>query len=71
MENKERFADKIRRYRKWKPWVEMKELLVIAIGCAPFAIAVNRLLIPHAIVGTFIPFIALNKASNKNITVQY
>lgn len=51
MENKERFADKIRRYRKWKPWVEMKELLVIAIGCAPFAIAVNRLLIPHAIVG--------------------
>ena len=33
----ERFADKIRRYRKWKPWVEIKELLVIAIGCVPFA----------------------------------
>lgn len=47
----ERFADKIRRYRKWKPWVEIKELLVIAIGCVPFAIAVNRLLIPHAVVG--------------------
>ena len=30
---------------------EVKELLMIALGAIPFAIAVNRILVPHAIVG--------------------
>lgn len=51
MTNREALVERLRRYRRWKPWVEIKELLVIAICCGPFAIAVNRILIPHAIVG--------------------
>jgi len=41
----------IRRPDKLKLLRELKELLVIAIGAAPFATAVNRILVPHAIVG--------------------
>jgi len=41
----------IRRPDKLKLLRELKELMVIAIGAAPFAIAVNRILVPHAIVG--------------------
>ena len=44
-------AERLRHYRRWRPFVEAKELIVIALCCAPFAIALNRLLIPHAIVG--------------------
>ncbi len=51
MANREKLAERLRQYRRWRPFVEAKELLVIALCCAPFAIAVNRLLIPHAIVG--------------------
>jgi len=41
----------IRRPDKLKLLRELKELFVIAIGAAPFAIAVNQILVPHAIVG--------------------
>lgn len=41
----------IRRPDKLKLLRELKELLVIALGAAPFAIVVNRILVPHAIVG--------------------
>ncbi len=41
----------IRRPDKLKLLRELKELFVIALGAGPFAIAVNRLLVPHAIVG--------------------
>lgn len=44
-------VERLRHYRRWRPFVEAKELFVIAICCAPFAVALNRLLIPHAIVG--------------------
>ncbi|MBO4666105.1 MAG: YitT family protein [Paludibacteraceae bacterium] len=44
-------VERLKRYRRWRPLVEVKELVVIALCCAPFAIALNRLLIPHAIVG--------------------
>ena len=49
--NRTVLAERLRHYRRWRPIVEAKELLVIALCCAPFAIALNRLLIPHAIVG--------------------
>jgi len=41
----------IRRPDKLKLLREFKELFVIALGAGPFAIAVNRILVPHAIVG--------------------
>ena len=50
-ENKSALAERLHNYRRWKPFVEAKEIFVIALCCAPFAIALNRLLIPHAIVG--------------------
>ncbi|MBQ6777683.1 MAG: YitT family protein [Paludibacteraceae bacterium] len=40
-----------RRPDKYKLLREIKELVVIAIGAIPFSIAVNRILVPHAIVG--------------------
>jgi len=49
--NRAILVERLRRYKRWRPFVEAKELLVIALACAPFAIALNRLLIPHAIVG--------------------
>lgn len=51
MVNRAELVERLRRYRRWKPFVEAKELFVIALCCGPFAIALNRLLIPHAIVG--------------------
>ncbi|MCQ2330897.1 MAG: YitT family protein [Paludibacteraceae bacterium] len=41
----------IRKPDKLKVLRELKELLVIALGAGPFAIAVNRILVPHAVVG--------------------
>lgn len=37
--------------RTWKILVEVKECLFIAIAVAAYAVAVNRILVPHAIVG--------------------
>jgi len=41
----------IRRPEKLKLFRVLKELFVIALGAGPFAIAVNQILVPHAIVG--------------------
>ena len=37
-------------YRKMKPFVEAKELFMIALCTIPYALAVNQILVPHAIV---------------------
>ena len=41
----------LRQYRRMLPWITIKELLMIVISTIPYAIAVNQLLVPHAIVG--------------------
>lgn len=35
--------------QKW--WVELRELVIIALCVAPYALVVNRVLVPHAIIG--------------------
>lgn len=49
--SKAELEERLHNYRRMKPFIAAKELLVIAAACAPFAIAVNRILLPHAIVG--------------------
>lgn len=49
--NRARLQERIRRARKWKPLIEIKELLLIALFTIPYGIVVNRILVPHAIVG--------------------
>ena len=39
------------RYRRILPWITLKELLMIIVSTIPYAITVNQLLVPHAIVG--------------------
>ena len=36
--------------KKWKPFIEAKELILIAICTLPYAVAVNQILIPHNVV---------------------
>ena len=43
--------DQLKRYRRMLPWITMKELLLIVVCTIPYAITVNQLLVPHAIVG--------------------
>lgn len=38
-------------YRRTLPWITIKELILIALCTIPYAIVVNQLLVPHAIVG--------------------
>ena len=38
-------------YRKMLPWITLKELLLITLSTVPYALTVNQLLVPHAIVG--------------------
>ena len=40
----------IDRYRKWKPFTEVKELILIAICTIPYALAVNQIIVPQNIV---------------------
>ncbi|MGN0227711.1 MAG: YitT family protein [Paludibacteraceae bacterium] len=41
----------LKKYRKDLPWIIIKELFMIAISTIPYALTVNQLLVPHAIVG--------------------
>ena len=38
-------------YRRTLPWITLKELLMIVLCTIPYALTVNQLLVPHAIVG--------------------
>lgn len=48
---KEKVRDRLDNYRRMRPFIEIKELLAIAICTIPYGIVVNRILVPHAIVG--------------------
>ncbi len=41
----------LRSYYRLKPWITVKEFFVIALCTIPYALTVNQLLVPHAIVG--------------------
>lgn len=43
--------DHLRSYYRTLPWITLKELLLIVLSTIPYALAVNQLLVPHAIVG--------------------
>ena len=43
--------EQLRQYRRALPWITLKELLMIIVSTIPYALAVNQLLVPHAIVG--------------------
>lgn len=42
--------ERVAGYRKLKPIITIKELLMIALGLLPYALAVNQMLVPHNIV---------------------
>ena len=43
--------DHLKSYYRALPWITLKELLLIVISTIPYALTVNQLLVPHAIVG--------------------
>lgn len=49
--DKQHLEHQIERYKKMRIFIDIKELLMIAISLAPYALCVNRILVPHAIVG--------------------
>ncbi|MBQ7210406.1 MAG: YitT family protein [Paludibacteraceae bacterium] len=46
----EEVKEHISAYRKMRPYIEAKELILIALSTIPYAIAVNKMLVPHNIV---------------------
>lgn len=47
----ENIKARLKRMESWRPFIEIKELFLIAIFSIPYGIVVNQILIPHAIVG--------------------
>lgn len=43
--------EQLAQYRRALPWITLKELLLIIVSTIPYALTVNQLLVPHAIVG--------------------
>ena len=43
--------DNLKKYYRALPWITLKEFLLIIISTIPYALTVNQLLVPHAIVG--------------------
>ena len=43
--------EQLKQYRRALPWITLKELLLIILSTIPYALTVNQLLVPHAIVG--------------------
>lgn len=43
--------EQLTQYRRALPWITLKELLLIIVSTIPYALTVNQLLVPHAIVG--------------------
>ncbi len=46
-----KLQEQLATYRKVLPWLTLKELLMIVVSTIPYALVVNQLLVPHAIVG--------------------
>lgn len=47
----ESLRERLASYRRWRPFIEVKELFMIALCTIPYGIVVNQILVPHAIVG--------------------
>ena len=43
--------ENLQRYYRALPWITLKEFLLIIISTIPYALTVNQLLVPHAVVG--------------------
>ena len=43
--------EQLKQYRRALPWITIKEFTMIIISTIPYALTVNQLLVPHAIVG--------------------
>lgn len=43
--------DNLQKYYRALPWITLKEFLLIIVSTIPYALTVNQLLVPHAIVG--------------------
>jgi len=51
MKANQKLREQLRQYRRALPWITIKEFLLIVISTIPYALTVNQLLVPHAIVG--------------------
>lgn len=51
MKANQKLREQLRQYRRALPWITIKEFLLIIITTLPYALVVNQLLVPHAIVG--------------------
>ena len=51
MKKNQQLREQLQHYRRVLPWITIKEYLMIILCTIPYAIAVNQLLVPHAIVG--------------------
>ena len=51
MRPSERLKAHLQQYQRMKPLIAIKELFMIMLCTIPYAITVNQLLVPHAIVG--------------------
>lgn len=51
MKASERIRQQLQQYHRRKRWIAVKEFFFIAICTVPYALTVNQLLVPHAIVG--------------------
>lgn len=47
----EKIRARLKTMESWRPFIEMKELFLIAVFTIPYGIVVNQILVPHAIVG--------------------
>lgn len=50
-EEKHRLQERLHQYRTLRPLIEIKELFLIALATMPYGLVMNRILVPHAIVG--------------------
>ena len=51
MKSNQKLREQLQHYRRFLPWITLKELLMIILCTIPYAVTVNQLLVPHAIVG--------------------
>ena len=50
-DQRNKLREQLRAYYKVLPWITLKELLLIVLSTIPYALTVNQLLVPHAVVG--------------------
>ena len=51
IKQKSNLREHLKEYRRTLPWIMLKELFMIVLSTIPYALTVNQLLVPHAIVG--------------------